>query len=41
MVCSLDGFVARKDGDVSWLQSEDNYEKGIELTDEMIKTFCR
>lgn len=36
MVSSLDGFIAKKDGDVSWMHSTDNYEKGITLTDEYI-----
>lgn len=39
MVSSLDGFIARKDGDVSWLQSTDSYEKGIVLTEEYIAEF--
>ena len=29
MVASLDGFIERKDGDVSWLEVVDSYEKGI------------
>ena len=28
MVASLDGFIARKDGSVSWLETSDSYEKG-------------
>ena len=36
MVCSLDGFIAKKDGDISWMQSTDHYEKGEVLTDEDI-----
>ncbi len=39
MVSSLDGFVAGKDGDVSWLKSTDHYEKGITLTNEAITEF--
>ncbi len=39
MVSSLDGFVAQKNGDVSWLQSTDTYEKGISLSDEDITKF--
>ena len=39
MVCSLDGFIAKNDGTVSWLQSTDNYDKGVRLTDEDITKF--
>ena len=41
MVSSLDGFIAKKDGDVSWLQSTDNYEPGIALTNEDVEEFIR
>lgn len=39
MVSSLDGFIAKKDGDVSWMRSTDTYAAGVELTDEIIKKF--
>ena len=39
MVSSLDGFIAKKDGSVSWMHSKDSYEKGIELTEEYIAEF--
>jgi dihydrofolate reductase len=39
MVSSLDGFIARRDNDVSWIETPDTYEKGIDLTDEQITTF--
>ncbi|MDN5202809.1 dihydrofolate reductase family protein [Fulvivirgaceae bacterium BMA10] len=39
MVSSLDGFIARKDGSISWLQSTDNYDKGITLSEEAIEEF--
>lgn len=39
MVSSLDGFIAKKDGDVSWLHSKDHYEKGATLTEEYIEAF--
>jgi dihydrofolate reductase len=29
MLSSLDGFIAKKDESVSWLESSDNYEKGV------------
>ncbi len=41
MVASLDGFIATKDGSISWLQSTDNYEKGITLTEEAVAAFIR
>ncbi len=39
MVSSLDGFIAKKDGSVSWMHSTDTYDKGIELTKEYIADF--
>lgn len=39
MVSSLDGFIAKADGDVSWLHSTDNYENGVTLTDDYITEF--
>lgn len=39
MVSSVDGFIAKKDGDVSWMHSKDTYPKGIELTKEYIAEF--
>ncbi|GAA4271812.1 dihydrofolate reductase family protein [Aquimarina gracilis] len=39
MVSSLDGFIAKKDDDVSWLQSTDNYGKGVTLSQEDIEKF--
>ena len=41
MVASLDGFIAKKDGSVSWMQSADKYEPGITLTEEAIATFLQ
>lgn len=41
MVSSLDGFIAKNDGSVSWLQSSDNYDKGILLTEEDIAQFVK
>jgi dihydrofolate reductase len=40
MVSSLDGFIAKTDGSVSWLESSDTYEKGVtgESAEEFIKT---
>jgi len=40
MVSSLDGYIAKKDGSVSWLQTSDSYEKGVigENAEEFLKT---
>ena len=39
MVSSLDGFIAKEDGSVSWMRSTDYYDKGIDLTEEYIAEF--
>lgn len=39
MVSSLDGFIAKKDGSVSWMESKDTYEQGVTLTEEDIANF--
>ena len=39
MVSSLDGFIAKKDGSISWMQSKDNYKKGVTLTEAYITDF--
>ena len=41
MVSSLDGFIAKKDNSVSWLESSDSYEKGITLTQEDVAEFIK
>lgn len=41
MVSSLDGFIAKKDGSVSWMHSKDTYHKGIELSGEYIANFLK
>ena len=33
MVSSLDGFIARKDGSVGWLETSDRYEAGVDSED--------
>lgn len=40
MVSSLDGFIAKKDNDVSWFESTDIYEQGVtgEGAEEFMKT---
>ena len=41
MVSSLDGIIAKKDNSVSWFETSDYYEKGVDLNkmpQEFIKT---
>ena len=41
MVSSLDGIIAKKDNSVSWFETTDHYEKGIELTEQDTKEFLK
>ena len=41
MVASLDGFIARKDGRVDWLEAPDEYSDGESLDPEFIKSFLQ
>jgi dihydrofolate reductase len=41
MVASLDGFIARRDGRVDWLETSDTFEGGETLTAEAIAEFLR
>src|SRR5205809_7403195 len=41
MVASLDGFIARRDGTVDWLETADHFEGGETLTQEAIEAFLR
>ena len=41
MVASLDGFIARKDGRVDWLETSDTFESGDTLTPEFIQEFLK
>jgi dihydrofolate reductase len=37
MVASLDGFIARRDGGVDWLETKDRYEGGQTVTPELVR----
>jgi dihydrofolate reductase len=41
MVSSLDGIIAKKDNSVSWFETIDYYEKGIELTQQDTQQFLK
>ncbi|OJW79321.1 MULTISPECIES: dihydrofolate reductase family protein [unclassified Spirosoma] len=41
MVSSLDGRIAKKDNSVSWFDTPDHYEKGIELTEQATADFLK
>src|SRR6188508_1801569 len=41
MVASLDGFIARKDGRVDWLETSDTFEDGVNLAPEFIQEFLK
>ena len=41
MVASLDGFIARKDGSVDWLETADKFEGGETLTPESVAEFLK
>jgi dihydrofolate reductase len=39
MVASLDGFIARRDGSVDWLETQDHFEAGETLAPEYVESF--
>lgn len=41
MVSSLDGMIAKKDNSVSWFETADYYEQGVELTEEETGKFLK
>ena len=41
MAASLDGFIARKDGRVDWMETSDQFEGGETLTPEFVEEFLK
>ena len=41
MAASLDGFIARRDGGVDWLETSDNFEGGATMTPETVEGFLK
>jgi dihydrofolate reductase len=41
MVASLDGFIARRDGRVDWLETSDTFEGGATMTPEFVAEFLK
>ena len=41
MVASLDGFIARKDGSVDWLETSDTFEGGDTMAPEFVEQFLK
>ena len=39
MAASLDGFIARRDGRVDWLETSDTFETGVAMTPESVAKF--
>jgi dihydrofolate reductase len=41
MVSSLDGFIAKKDNDISWFETADHYEQGLTVSDQDAADFLK
>lgn len=41
MVASLDGFIARRDGSVDWLETSDSFDGGDTLSPEFVEEFLK
>ena len=41
MAASLDGFIARRDRRVDWLETADNFERGDTMTPEFVEAFLK
>ena len=41
MAASLDGFIARRDGRVDWLETSDKFEDGDTMAPEFVEEFLK
>src|SRR5512147_1304330 len=41
MVASLDGFIARRDGSVDWLETSDEFPDGDTMDPELVESFLK
>src|SRR5436190_21245827 len=41
MVSSLDGYIAKKDNSISWFETSDNYEKGVNVNEQDATEFLK
>ena len=41
MAASVDGFIARRDGRVDWLETSDHFEGGASMTPEFVTAFLK
>ncbi|SDE19047.1 Dihydrofolate reductase [Mucilaginibacter pineti] len=41
MVSSLDGYIAKKDNSISWFETSDSYENGINITEQEAAEFLK
>jgi dihydrofolate reductase len=41
MAASLDGFIARRDGRVDWMETSDTFDAGVAMTPEFVATFLK
>lgn len=41
MVSSLDGYIAKKDNSVSWFETADHYEQGVNVTEQEVAQFLK
>ena len=41
MVSSLDGYIAKKDNSVSWFETADHYEQGVNVTEQDAQEFLK
>jgi dihydrofolate reductase len=41
MAASLDGFIARRDGSVNWMETSDSFEPGDTMSPELVEAFLK